>query len=69
MTINIQNDLKTMFNEASKYKDFSNNWFVFGNTNPFKETTIQNKKNKYCDQGVGKRIWVHNFLDIVVLHF
>ena len=50
-----------MLNTARQYKDFSNNWFIFGNTRPFAETTIQNKKNLYCDEGVGRRIRVHDF--------
>ena len=61
LTKNIQNDLKSMLNTARQYKDFSNNWFIFGNTRPFVETTIQNKKNLYCDEGVGRRIRVHDF--------
>jgi hypothetical protein len=29
---------------AKKYKDYSDDWFLFGNAIPFKETTIQKKK-------------------------
>lgn len=54
-------DLKTMYHNAKEYSDFSNNWFVFGNSEPFKETTIHNKKNRYCDLANIKRIRVHDF--------
>lgn len=55
------NDLK-MHNEAvKKYKDYTKNWFIFGGPFPFKESTIQKKKNKYCDQAGLKRIRVHDF--------
>ena len=55
------NDLKTMYNEARKYSDFTANWFVFGNSEPFKETTIQKKKNNYCDLAKVKQIRIHDF--------
>ena len=60
LTNRLKNDLKTLKNDAKQYKDFSENWFVFGNTFPFPETTIQKKKNCYCDI-IGKRIRVHDF--------
>ena len=50
-----------LYNDAQKYKDFSKDWFVFGNTIPFKENTIQNHKNKYCDLVGLKRIRIHDF--------
>lgn len=58
---NILNDLKTMFNNAKKYKDFKIDWFVFGNSQPFKETTIQVKKNNYCELAKVKQIRIHDF--------
>ena len=55
-------DLKTMYNNAKEYSDFKVSWFIFGNAEPFKETTIQVKKNKYCDMTESrKRIRIHDF--------
>lgn len=58
---NVLNDLKTIKNNVIKYNDYSNKWFVFGNTIPFKENNIQNHKNKYCDLAGLKRIRIHDF--------
>lgn len=55
------NDLKTMYNNAREYSDFKNKWFVFGNAEPFKETTIQKKKNSYCNLAEVKQIRIHDF--------
>lgn len=55
------NDLKTLKKQAQLYKDFSNNWFVFGNTNPFRENTIQNHNLKYSKLANLKHIRVHDF--------
>lgn len=62
LTQKLSNDLKIMYNNAKKYKDFNNNWFVFGNALPFPETTIQKRKNDYCNKTESKkRIRVHDF--------
>jgi len=61
LTNKVTNDLNTMKNSAKKYKDYSNNWFVFGNTEPFKESTIQSKKNLYCKLANVKQIRIHDF--------
>lgn len=58
---NLLDDLKTMHNNAKKYTDFKNDWFVFGNTAPFKETTINKKKNIYCKLAEVKQIRIHDF--------
>ena len=47
--------------EAKKRKYFSEDWFVFGNELPFRETTIQVKKNKYCKLAGVKQIRIHDF--------
>lgn len=57
----VLNDLKTLLNNAKKYKDFKKTWFVFGNSRPFKETTIQVNKNNYCKLAKVKQIRVHDF--------
>lgn len=58
---NVLIDLKVMHNIAIKYKDYSNNWFIFGNSIPFRENTIESKKNKACDIANVKRIRIHDF--------
>ncbi len=47
--------------KAKQYKDYKDSWFVFGNSIPFKETTIQLRKNKYCKLANVKQIRVHDF--------
>ena len=61
LTKNLLNDLKTMYNNAKQYTDFKKDWFVFGNIEPFKETTIQKKKNTYCKMAGVKQIRIHDF--------
>lgn len=54
------NSLKTLNNEMRSYKNFSENWFVFGGINPLADTTIQNKNinNSRC---LNKTIRIHDF--------
>ena len=47
--------------QAKKRKYFSEGWFVFGNELPFRETTIQRKKNSYCKAAEVKQIRIHDF--------
>ena len=55
------NDLKIMKKEAKSYKNYNNTWFVFGNTEPFRESTIAKYKNKYCKEAGVKQIRIHDF--------
>lgn len=55
------NELKTIKNNAMIYNDFKYNWFIFGNGIPFKENTIQHRKNKYCKLAELKQIRIHDF--------
>lgn len=57
----IIDDLKILKTNAQKYTDYNNNWFVFGNTLPFAETTICNKKNEYCKLANLRQIRIHDF--------
>ncbi len=57
----VLNDLKAMKNNAMQFKDFKEAWFIFGNVVPFPETTIQNKKNTYCDKAGLRHIRIHDF--------
>ncbi len=58
---NVLESLKTLYSNAKKYTDFNNNWFVFGNSLPFRETTIQVNKNKACKLANVKQIRIHDF--------
>ena len=42
-------------------KLFKETWFVFGDELPFRETTIQVRKNKYCRLAGVKQIRIHDF--------
>lgn len=61
LTKQLAEDLETMKNNALKYKDYSGDWFVFGNSFPFPESTIQKKKNEYCKMAGVKQIRIHDF--------
>lgn len=58
---NLINDLKIMYEQATKMYDFTRNWFTFGNVNPLSTTTIQNHKNKNCKLAEVKQIRIHDF--------
>lgn len=53
--------LKILKEQAKKKKYFKESWFVFGDELPFKETTIQHRKNKYCKLSGVKQIRIHDF--------
>ena len=53
--------LQELKEEAKKRKYFKEEWFVFGNELPFRETTIQQRKNKYCKLSGVKQIRIHDF--------
>lgn len=57
----VLNDLIIMYNDAIKYSDYKDDWFIFGNTIPYKETTICNHKNFYCEKANVKKIRIHDF--------
>lgn len=54
-------ELKTLKERAKKKKYFNESWFVFGDELPFRETTIQVKKNNYCKKAGVKQIRIHDF--------
>lgn len=61
LTKKLSDDLKTMKNNAIKYKDYSDNWFIFGNAMPFPESTIKKRKNEYCKKAEVQQIRIHDF--------
>lgn len=55
------NDLKALKSNYQKMQGFKEDWFVFGGVRPLPETTIQNRKNDYCNQANVKQIRIHDF--------
>ena len=53
--------LKMLKKKAMQKKYFKEDWFVFGDELPFRETTIQVRKNKYCKLAEVKQIRIHDF--------
>lgn len=53
--------LQELKEKAKTKKYFSEEWFVFGDELPFRETTIQMRKNKYCKLAGVKQIRIHDF--------
>ena len=53
--------LEQLKETAKKKKYFNNTWFVFGDELPFRETTIQKRKNHYCKLAGVKQIRIHDF--------
>lgn len=47
--------------EVMQYKDFSENWFVFGNTKFLPQTNIDRYKHKYFELSSVKEITIHEF--------
>ena len=61
LTKKLISDFKMMLDNAKEFKDFTYDWFVFGNSIPFKESTIEHKKNEYCKLDNIKQIRIHDF--------
>ncbi len=61
LTEKIVNDLLYLNNNAKQFSDFKNEWFVFGNSVPFRETTITRKYENYRINANLKKIRIHDF--------
>ena len=59
--LKLTNSLYRLKEHAKKKKYFSDKWFVFGDELPFRESTIQARKNKYCKLANVKQIRIHDF--------
>jgi len=59
--LKLANEYEELKEQAKKKKYYTDDWFVFGNELPFRETTIQVKKNKYCKLAGVKQIRIHDF--------
>lgn len=57
----LENDLKMLFKEYSKYSNFKNEWFVFGGCVPLKDSTITQRKSIHCKNAKIKEIRIHDF--------
>ena len=58
---NALSGLKTLYKEYSVLDGFENECFVFGTFKPLADTSIERKKNKWCDIAEVKRIRIHDF--------
>ena len=54
-------DLKKLYKKQKEYKNFSQEWFVFGNELPIPKDAIRTRKNKNCKLAEVKQIRVHDF--------
>lgn len=59
--LKLLNSYEILKEQAKNKKYFNNSWFVFGDELPFRETTIQVRKNKYCKLASVKQIRIHDF--------
>jgi len=54
-------DLKTLKQSAMKYKNFKEEWFIFGNELPLGDDAIRRRKNNNCKLAGVKQIRLHDF--------
>ena len=54
-------NLDRLYLENSKYKNFNNDWFIFGNINPLADTNIRTRKKRNIDLAGVKYIRLHDF--------
>lgn len=54
-------DLEKLYNSQKQYKNFNQEWYVFGNDLPIHKDTIRRRKNANCKEAGVKQIRVHDF--------
>jgi integrase len=59
--LKLLNSYQELNKMAKTKRYYTDDWFLFGNELPFRETTIQVKKNKYCKEAGVKQIRIHDF--------
>lgn len=64
--IHIDDLLNCELNELREYyinnnKDFQDNYYIFGGKNPLAPTTVERRKNYYCELANIKKIRLHDF--------
>ena len=57
----VSNNLKKLYEQAKSYKNFTNEWFVFGNEFPITDGRVRDRKNKNCLMAGVKQIRIHDF--------
>lgn len=58
----LNNDIKKLiFYYSKKYNDFNNSFYLFGGKKPISPTTLERKKNYYCNKAGVKQIRIHDF--------
>ena len=57
----IFNELKTLYDKVKEYRNYSPDWFVFGNALPISKDIIKDRRNKNCDKVGIRRIRIHDF--------
>jgi len=58
----LKHELNNLINYYNNnYKNFNNDFFLFGGPKPIAETTLERKKNYYCDKAGVKQIRIHDF--------
>lgn len=55
------NYLKDLYDDSSRFYNFNDNWYVFGNIDPLPETTLRDRKTKNAFKAGVKDIRVHDF--------
>ncbi len=56
-----KNALAHLYNQEMQRAGFTKDMFVFGLNTPLSDTTIEARKNRYCDEAKVKRIRIHDF--------
>ena len=54
-------DLKKLKETAKQFKNYSDEWFVFGNELPLGDDAIRRRKNNNCTKAEVKQIRIHDF--------
>ena len=54
-------DLKKLYDYKKEFKNFSQEWFVFGNDLPLTKDSIRSRKNRNCKLAQVKQIRIHDF--------
>ena len=57
----LKNDLLLLLEEYKKLDGFNNDRFVFGFINPLPDTTVKQKRDKYCEKANVDKIRIHDF--------
>ena len=55
------NHLKDLYDDSSRFYNFNDNWYVFGDIDPLPETTLRDRKTKNAFKAGVKDIRIHDF--------